>query len=358
MQLRDVGEFRFIERITEIVSKSDNQVLKGIGDDCAVVRIDDETAQVVTTDALVEGIHFLREHIDGEQLGHKSLAVSLSDVAAMGARPTVAVVTIAAPSHTSVTYLESVYQGMQKLADRTGVTIVGGDTTRSTSELVISVTVLGAAPVDHIRYRSDARSGDALMLAGVIGESGAGLHLLQHDTALPDDVVAALVRRHLEPEPLLGEGVWLAKSGRVGAMMDVSDGIASDVGHICSQSSEKHGAPIGVRIQSTNLPISESLAHFVGAINNPSSMGTEPGVGSVPGIGCNILDYLLRAGEDYALLFTTAAADAEPLMAEFRAVFDTPIAHVGEITSSDSRVLIDDAGNAQDLGGGHDHYVN
>ena len=196
------------------------------------------------------------------------------------------------------------------------------------------------------------------MLAGVVGESGAGLHLLQHSTLLPDDVATALVRRHLEPEPLLDEGVWLAQSGRVGAMMDISDGIASDVGHICSQSSEKHGAPVGVRIQSTGLPITESLAQFIGAIKGVPSVGSEPSVGTEPGVGYTTLEYLLRSGEDYALLFTTAAADAEPLMAEFRAVFDTPIAHVGEITSSDSRVLIDDAGNAQDLGGGHDHYVN
>ena len=174
MLLSELGELGLIERISARLSSGDassrQRAIRGIGDDCAVLGMAGGMAQVVTTDALVEGVHFLRDSTSPEALGHKSLAVSLSDVAAMGAEPRAALVSIAAPEWCTVEYVESFYDGMAALASRFSVEIVGGDTCSSVGGLTIGVTLIGVAHQKSIRYRSGAFVGDALMVAGVLGD--------------------------------------------------------------------------------------------------------------------------------------------------------------------------------------------
>ena len=346
MNLSDLGEFGFIDRISGILNTADARVVKGIGDDCAVVRLSDDRVQVITTDALVENVHFLTDRIGAEQLGHKCLAVNLSDIASMGAEPTFAVVTVASPANGDVDYLAGVFRGIRALADRFGVTIVGGDMTSSQSDLMISLTALGEARVDEIRYRSDAHPGDALLVAGVIGESGAGLATLLDDECagrLRRETCDTLRSRHLTPEPLVREGCWLARYAgpageKVGAMLDVSDGIASDVRHICRESSTRCNTPVGVRINEAELPQTAALAEYLECVGGDS------------------IRYLLQSGEDYALLFSAPASTTDDLMERFHAEFATPIARIGTFTDDERVVLYRRDGSESSLSGGHDHF--
>lgn len=332
MLLNEIGEFGFIDGLSDLLASGDPRVLTGIGDDCAVLALPDGRVQVVTTDALVEGVHFLPHSIDPERLGHKALAVSLSDVAAMGATPEAAVVTIATPVDRPVEFLRSLYRGMRSVADRHGVSIVGGDTTRSNHEFSVGVTVLGTAPANEVILRSGAHPGDALLLAGVIGESGAGLETLLHSVDIPSEVAELLQSTHLAPEPLVDEGRRLATSGCVTAMLDVSDGIASDVRHICRRSG------VGARVEEAALPVTPALATFLAATH------ADP------------LRYLTQTGEDYALLFTASPDGLPDLMRSFRATFDTPLARIGTVTSDRKTCIVRRDDSIQDLTGGHDHF--
>ena len=336
MLLSELGEFGLIDRIRARIGRTASappgDVLRGIGDDCAVVRVDEDTAQVITTDVLIEGVHFLADAISPRQLGHKALAVNLSDVAAMGADPQSALVALAVPDRYTVEYLSELYDGMLLLADRFGVEIVGGDTCASTHDLFVSIALTGVAPQSAIRYRDAAQPGDALLVAGVLGESGAGLESLREELPLPGQVEQRLRMRHHEPTPLVAEGRWLARSGMVHAMMDVSDGIASDVHHICRASG------VGAVIEADALPISDALAQFLQATGRPAER------------------YLLHAGEDYALLLTAPPDRADALVREFRDRFDTPIARIGRATGPADVILRRPDGQTEPLVGGHDHF--
>jgi thiamine-monophosphate kinase len=338
MLLGEIGELGLIERFGARLAGGSVKpcVIRGIGDDCAVVRVGEGLVQVVTTDALVEGVHFLRATTSPHDLGHKSLAVSLSDVAAMGAKPTSALVSIAAPEWCTVEYLDSFYNGMLALADRFGVSLVGGDTCASLSDLVINVVQMGTGPEHRICYRSGAAGGDAFLVAGAIGESGAGLELLsgklRGTDALAGSIGDHLRRRHLAPTPLVDEGQWLSASGDVTAMIDVSDGLGSDAKHICAQSG------VGVVIEAALLPITDELRGFLSAAELPAER------------------FLLEAGEDYALAFTAAATRVDSLVTAFRERFDTPIAVVGQVTDNAEVLLGRSDGSSVPLPGGHEHF--
>jgi len=343
MLLREIGEVGFVERISGALKTSSHHVIKGIGDDAAVIRVDVGMVQVITTDTLVENVDFLRDTIPPEQLGHKALAVSLSDLAAMGARPDHALVTLCVPERYTVEYLTAVYDGLRALAGRFGVNILGGDLSAALHDLVISVTAIGSAREHEVCYRDGAKAGDAILLVGVIGESGAGLDTLgplprtpaQEGCtieALPDEVIATLRRRHLEPEPLVQEGRWLAQSGKVRAMVDLSDGIGTDLGHIAKASG------VGAVVETSLLPATPSLRAFLEATRRDA------------------LRYLLYAGEDYALLFTAAESDVATLTEAFRRRFPTPITRIGTITDGPAVVVRRRDGSVVPLARGFNHF--
>lgn len=340
MLLRDIGEFGLIERISERLAVHSENVAKGIGDDAAVIRCGEGTVHVVTTDALVEGVDFLSDTIRPEQLGHKALAVNLSDLAAMAAQPEHAVVSLCVPERYTVEYLMAFYDGMRALAERFGVNILGGDLSSSPHELVVSATAMGSAREDEVCYRSGAKAGDAILLVGVVGESGAGLRLLrrreresvQDSRALADHVMEALCKRHLEPTPLVEEGKWLGRSGKVHAMIDVSDGIGSDLARIARASG------VGAVVDAASLPVTPPLRAFLDAT------GRDPH------------HYLLRAGEDFALLLTAGESAADGLMAAFRARFATPIHRVGTVVGQPGVALRGEDGSLVALRGGYDHF--
>ena len=285
-------EFGFIDHIRRRFADLPDQGFEGIGDDCAVLPLGGE-ALVFTSDLLTEGVHFLRHATSARELGGKSLAVNLSDVAAMGARPVATLLSIALPPDASGVWAEEFMEGYRELSARFGTPLVGGDTTRSESGVTINVTAIGRSPLTHLKRRRDARPGDALFVAGELGASGAGLRDLL--AGHPDTPSA---RIHRNPLPQVDEGIWLGGRPEVHAMMDLSDGLASDLRHILDESD------CGAEVELERIPVA------AGADLRTAACG----------------------GEDYKLLFTAAPTATRQLEEEFLARFGTPLHRIGRIT--------------------------
>jgi thiamine-monophosphate kinase len=333
MSLKDIGEFGFIRRIRGGCLTRPEGVLRGIGDDAAAFRSDGRLVSLVTTDLLVERVHFLRQAISGCDLGHKSLAVNLSDIAAMGGTAREAFVSIAIPDACELAYLDDVYRGMRDLARKYAVNILGGDTTFSRSDLVINVAVYGVVADNEMLTRSAARPGDVIFCTGCLGDSRAGLHLILEGAAADSPELRALLAAHCRPEPHLREGRLLAAAPGVRAAIDVSDGLSSDLGHIAEESG------VGARVFASRLPISADLQFFC------RRFGRSP------------LDYALSGGEDYTLLLTAAAENAGAIADAFQAAFGRPLYAIGEITDSAGMELVDAAGHSTPIAPtGWDHF--
>jgi len=278
MKLKEIGEFGFINRIAPLGAVRADGVIKGIGDDCAVISVDGPEYLLLTTDLLVERVHFLRDWARPDIFGAKALAVNLSDIAACGGQPRDAFISLAVPDGTEVDWLDGFYRGMADLARKWDVNLLGGDTSGSKSDLMINVTVTGLVPPNEVLFRHTARPGDVIVLTGPLGESGAGLEILLNASDLPEDVSQPLIRAHLEPRPHIEEGRLLASSGACTAAIDVSDGLSSDLGHLCEDSD------VGAVVFEAKLPLREPL------VRAAALMGKDQ------------LRWVLHGGEDYVLL--------------------------------------------------------
>ena len=277
-------EFGFIDHIKELFAALPDNGFEGIGDDCAVLPVGEGESLVFTTDMLAEGVHFLRSATSSRELGRKSLAVNLSDVASMGARPVATLLSLSLPADTAGTWAEEFMLGYRELSEAFGVTLAGGDTTRSAAGITINVTAIGRIADAHIKRRSGARPGDAILVAGELGLSGAGLHDI---LAGRYDTPAAAAHRN--PQPQVAEGIWLGARSEVHAMMDLSDGLASDIRHIMERSG------VGAAIDIGRIPLAQ------GADVETAACG----------------------GEDYKLLLTTGSP---PISAHASARRSTPSA--------------------------------
>ncbi|MGC8605024.1 MAG: thiamine-phosphate kinase [Desulfomonilaceae bacterium] len=278
MKLDDIGEFGFIDKIQRMSKIHDAEVQCGIGDDCAVIRISPDLNLLVTTDLLVERVHFLLDWQTANILGAKALAVNLSDIAACGGIPKYAFVSIAVPEHIGIDWLEKFYNGMFDLAEQFHVSILGGDTTRSLTDLVINIAVTGLSKIGETLLRSNAQPGDIIAVSGNLGDSAAGLELLQDLWQIPQNIALPLIHAHLNPTPHLIQGRALAQSNACNAAIDISDGLSSDLAHICKQSG------LGATIFEEKLPASISLMELARYLSR------------------NPLEWLLNGGEDYVLL--------------------------------------------------------
>ncbi len=246
-----------------------------VGDDCAVLPRDVDTDLLITSDMLVENIDFRLDWATPEQIGHKSLAVSLSDIAAMGGTPDFALLSLAVPETLWKTdFLDKFYEGWHKLAAEFAVQLVGGDVSRSPSSLVIDSTVLGHVDKGRAVLRSGARPGDAIFVTGTLGGAAGGLKMLFDGDAIEPKLVA----KQIQPMPQLSLAKQLSECGLVTAMIDISDGLSADLGHVCESSA------MGAIVHAKNIPIDPLLApHF-------SSEAA--------------FDLALSGGEDFELLFT------------------------------------------------------
>ncbi|WP_088555250.1 thiamine-phosphate kinase, partial [Calderihabitans maritimus] len=221
MKVADLGEFGIIERIQKNFSTSSPRIRVGIGDDAALIQVEPDKLQVLTTDMLVEGVHFSRKTAAPQQIGYKSLAVNISDVAAMAGIPVCAVVSLALPPDTPVEFVDGFYQGFARCAEENGVELVGGDTVSCPDRVIINVSLLGEVEPGVYRLRSGAQAGDLIAVTGELGGSAAGLKCLLQAGEKHLPWVQAVRKRHLEPVPRLREGRFLGNCKAVTALNDI-----------------------------------------------------------------------------------------------------------------------------------------
>jgi thiamine-monophosphate kinase len=335
------SEFDFINALRHRLRR-DNQppssfilhpssLIQGIGDDAAVLRQVAGRNTVITTDLLIEDIDFRREWITPAMLGHKALAVSLSDIAAMGARARWALLSIGLPQDIwDSGFVDAFYEGFIALADRYEVRLLGGDVSRTPDKIVIDSIVLGECAHECAVPRSGARPGDQLFVTGSLGGSAAGLRLLERgarveteDAADPDsDTIQQLVLRHLRPEPRVGWGLVLGEEHLATAMIDLSDGLSSDVNHLCEESN------VGALIDASRLPIDPVVVDICGR------RALDP------------LVLALHGGEDFELLFTVHPDNVGRLP---KRVDGVGISCIGEITSEAEKIRIAEKNRIWDL---------
>jgi thiamine-monophosphate kinase len=336
MKVSELGEFGLIELLAKIVSSAQDSkttswkdLIIGIGDDAAAWH-GETSIQLATVDSLIQGIHFLPGMASWKELGWKALAVNLSDIAAMGGVPRYALVSLAIPDTTEVTEVTDLYQGMIDLAQRFGVAIVGGDTD-SAPQVIISLTLLGCTRSEgsHILTRSAAKPGDKIAVTGFLGTAAAGLEMLTRKLQFDPEAEACLRQAFLQPYPRIIEGQLLVEQG-VKTAIDISDGLVSDLKHICQASQ------VSARIEIDRVPIHPAVKR---------------------NFGDKSLELALSGGEDYELLFT---ASAEVIERAKRAA-SCPVTVIGEILAGEpgSITLINRQGKPFSLGKtGWEHFIS
>jgi thiamine-monophosphate kinase len=329
-----MGEFGFINRIAPPFLKDLPDDIQGIGDDCAVIPLNGKESLLVTTDMLIENIHFIRDKISPGDLGYKSLAVNLSDIAAMGGVPESAYLSLGIPGDIDIEWLDDFYGGLNYLSKQEHVHLLGGDTTKSPAHLVINITVIGKADSQLIKYRSSAKQGDIICATGFIGDSGGGLKCVLEDKPLNDEVMY-LIRQHNKPRAHIAEGVWLSNYPGVHAMMDISDGIDSDLRRILEKSQ------CGAEIDIDRLPISQQLRNVSARFQWDAD------------------EIALTGGEDYCLLVTIDPEKYKIISDKFNEEFKRTLPALGLITKEETKLKYFRNGKpAIFQGHGFDHFNN
>lgn len=305
-------------------------IVAGIGDDAAAFIPVPGRIQLLTTDMLIEGIHFNLQTTTPWQLGYKSIAVNLSDIAAMGGEPRHVVVSIALPQETSVEFVTELYAGMKSICGEFAVNIIGGDTVSSLQGVVINVAATGDVDQTLLQRRSGAVPGDLLVVTGTLGDSAGGLGLLSHPEGKNVACYDILTKRHLLPCPQVKAAGSLAAAGAT-SMNDVSDGLASEANEIAKASG------VGLRIEEKQVPLSSELLQ------------------AAEYLGENAMQYALYGGEDYQLLFTISPENYRKLE---KHSLGTSLTVIGEVIGSQTGVrLIDAAGNDSILEAkGYNHF--
>ena len=323
----DIGEFQLIDRLAARLPATSGDVWVGIGDDVAAIALDGERLLLLTCDVQVEGTHFLRAACDPARLGRKAAAINLSDIAASGGVPKHFLVSLVLPPDTELEFVERLYDGFAAEARRFGADVVGGNTSRGAT-LAIDVTLVGESTRARLLRRDGARPGDRVAVTGRLGAAAAGLHLRLHPGAALDEPLRREALDAFEtPAPRLPEARVLVEAGGVSAAIDVSDGLAADLGHLCDRSG------VGVRLDADAIPIHGAAEH----------LAREK--------GCSALDWVVGAGEDYELLFTAPAERADELVAQIVERTGTPATIIGEIVADpSSRTIVSAAGASRAVG--------
>jgi thiamine-monophosphate kinase len=318
-----LSEKALIARLRRLAGNG-SRIVAGIGDDSAVLRIPRGHEALVTTDFSLEGIHFRRDWHPPESVGHRCLARGLSDIAAMGGEPIAVFLSLALPRKLPRAWVERFTLGLLNLARKFGVTLAGGDTAESPDGILGDIVVLGSVPRGKAILRSGARPGDRLYVSGELGASAATLQRMMDAPALRLNVKS--FPRHFFPQPRLELGRFLRERGLATSMIDISDGLSTDLAHICEESG------VGAEIRATALPLV--------AIGKPSLK-----------VGLN---FALHGGDDYELLFTAAPGKRVPA-----SLAGVPVTQIGSITRG-RRVILEQAnGLRRELKpGGWEHFKN
>jgi thiamine-monophosphate kinase len=328
MKLAERGEFGIIAALRQRCAGAEG-LLTGIGDDCAVIAPLSGEQLLVTSDMLVEGVHFRRDWTDPVRLGRKCASVNLSDLAAMGATPRYLFLALALPGDLDTVFLDAFFDGFLAVCSEHGAVLAGGDTCAAPAGMTVSVTALGSVATGKALLRSGAIAGDAIYVSGSLGDSALALQqLLTGRVPDPD-----LARRHHDPQPRVALGCALARAGLASAMIDVSDGLLADLGHLLAASG------VGARIDTDALPLSGPFRQ---------ALRETPALGDLP----------LTGGEDYELLFT-APETAAVALADLGQETGIPVTRIGAIQPAGSGLHLLVKGQQRPLPGtrGYKHFA-
>lgn len=311
----DLAKFSEEEFITFLKNQFITQgPVLGIGDDCAVIPYNEESSLLVTTDALVEGIHFLKDEIPPDDLGYKTLAVNVSDIAAMGGTPKYALLSIALPKPVDALWVQRFIKGLKDACSLWGIQLIGGDTVGSKRDIFINLTLIGMAETKKIKYRSSAEEGDVICVTNTLGDSGGGLKVVLEKRERTEEN-RFLIDAHFRPPVYPEMGAWLASQEGVHAMMDISDGLDCDLKRMIKSS--KKGAIVDLE----KLPLSQNLVKMVSDES------------------CDPIKLALTGGEDYCLLLTVSLKHFKEIKASFQKLFDMSLFNVGEIQNFSNEII-------------------
>lgn len=323
----EIGERALIQRITARLTMP-SWVVIGPGDDAAVLQPDRGALDVLTTDAQIEGVHFDRRFMPPEAIGHRALAVNLSDLAAMGARPRGVTLSLGLPDALEVAFVDRMLDGFLALADKHHVPVVGGNITRSPEPLIVDVTAIGSVRPRRVLTRAGARPGDGVYVTGTIGAAAVGLESLR---GAPQERHPESEARFLWPEPRLRAGAVLGNTRAASACMDLSDGLADAVRQVAEASG------VGISLEADALPIDADVQRW----------HTEHGHDAV--------DAALCGGEEYELLFTVRPRHQGRLRDARKRFHGLSVTRIG-VVSADRRVTVVSGGRARDLPAGFEHF--
>jgi thiamine-monophosphate kinase len=340
MTVSDLGERALIARIRERLPEAPGWVAVGIGDDAAVVEPERNALDVLTTDSLVEGIHFDRAFVPAEAIGHRALAANLSDLAAMGARPRAALLSLALPDALPVAEFDGLVSGLLALAARYRVALIGGNIARSPGPIVVDVTAVGTVQRRRILRRDSARPGDVVFVSGEVGAAAAGLEWCRangleasRERAQADGAdLADATARFLYPDPRMRLGWLLARNRVATACMDLSDGLADAVQQVATSSG------LGAKIHAERVPVPAAAARWF------ARDGRDPVVAAITG------------GEDYELLFTVPGRRRRLIEALGRGLSGVPLTAIGVITRGPEIVLAREGRPDEALPRGYSHF--
>lgn len=314
--IAELGEFGLIARITAGLPQSAD-VIVGVGDDAAVLDVGCDELLVATCDAQVEDTHFRLRHTTPHNIGRRALAVNLSDIAAMGARPRFALISLLIPPSLDMAVLDGIYEGLREEAAQFDVALVGGNIARNAERLIIDITLLGTGTRNRLLRRDSAKPGEIVMVTGSLGSAAAGLLVLEDEqlaVKMPSENLVGVLAALRTPTPRVAAGQWLAQHD-VTTGMDVSDGLAADLSHICKASG------VGMHIEAESLPIRPE------AVTLAILAGREP------------QDLALFGGEDYELVFTVPADRADVLTHELFVATGVNATAIGTVCEGSAMTL-------------------
>lgn len=307
INLSDLGEFGLIKRFARQFLQDIPDKYTGIGDDCAVIPLNEKEVMLVTTDMLIEDSHFIKSKISAFELGQKSLMVNLSDIAAMGGTPGSSYLSVGLTAGTNVKWIDDFFEGIKEVCNEYDILLLGGDTTKSPDRLIINFVVIGTGIKTEIKRRSAAVPGDIICINDYIGDSGGGLQILLND--LPEDKDSKyLINRHNCPRANVKEGKWLSGWKEVHSMIDVSDGVESDIHRLMESSN------VGAEIDLDKVPLSKELQR------------------TSEKYSWNTYEIGVTGGEDYCLMFTVSEKKLDKIMSAYEKEFKRPIYKIGRIT--------------------------